>query len=270
MGFEHFNIGGYALEHIDSIWTFVLLTVRYGILMMLLPGFVTSPAGKMVRMPGILALALISTVASPTASLTEHLGVLLLQVISEALFGLTLGIIPLLIVSGVQMAGGLSSTTMGLGASQLVDPTMGGSLPALGRLMGDLVILIFLLSNGHHAIVYSAAGLGGVIIPGTFVPGANSLELIISRVADVFRLGVLLSAPVIVALMLTNFVMGLISKAIPQVNIFIVSFPLTIGIGLILTALSLPELTVFIERELMDVESGLLVVLSDVQIVARN
>ncbi|NBW39616.1 type III secretion protein [bacterium] len=270
MNYEHLNIGAYALEHIDWIWTFLLLAVRYGILMTVLPGFVVSPVGKMLRTPGILALALISTVSSPAAVLSDNMGVLLIQVISEALFGLTLGIIPLLIVSGVQMAGGLSSTTMGLGASQLVDPTMGGSLPSLGKLMGDLVILIFLLSNGHHAIIYSAAGLGGAIVPGTYTPDIGSVELVVSRVADVFRLGVLISAPVIVALLLTNFVMGLISKAIPQVNIFIVSFPLTIGIGLVLTGLSLPELSAFVQRELMDVESGLLVILNDVQTLPDN
>ena len=69
------------------------------------------------------------------------------------------------------------------------------------------------------------------------------------------------ASPVIVALLLTNFVMGLITKAVPQVNIFIVSFPLTIGIGLVLSALSLPEIMVLFDREIAGIESTIAVLL---------
>lgn len=264
MEFEFLNLGGYILGHINALWTFILLNVRYGTLLTLLPGMALPPSAKALRVPSVMVLSYVSVLTSPEAIAPASFGELLVQVFSEAVFGLALGIIPLLIVTGVQMAGTLSSTTMGLGASQLVDPTLGGSIPALARLMGDMVILIFLLSNGHHAIIYAASGLGGVVIPGTFSPGPDSVDLVIMRVGDILRLGALVASPVIVALMLTNFVMGLISKAIPQVNIFIVSFPLTIGIGLILTSLALPELTVVIERELTQVDSSLLVILRDV------
>jgi flagellar biosynthetic protein FliR len=64
----------------------------------------------------------------------------------------------------------------------------------------------------------------------------------------------MIAAPVIVALLLTNFVMGLISKAVPTVNIFIISFPLTIGIGFFLTMFALPEVAYFLQREMMELE----------------
>ena len=270
MEFEFLDLGGYILRNIESLWTFMLLCVRYGTLLTILPGLALGPSAKMLRAPGVLVLACVSTMTSPIMPTPESFGILMVQVFSEAVFGLALGLVPLLIVSAVQMAGTLSSTTMGLGASQLVDPTLGGSIPALARLLGDLVILVFLLSNGHHAVIYAASGLGGVLVPGTFSPGPASVELILSRVADIFRLGALVAAPVIVALMLTNFVMGLISKAISQVNIFIVSFPLTIGIGLILTWLSLAELIVVVEKELLKVDSSLLVLLQDITRVPVN
>jgi flagellar biosynthetic protein FliR len=59
----------------------------------------------------------------------------------------------------------------------------------------------------------------------------------------------LIAAPVIVALLLTNFVMGIISKAIPTVNIFIISFPLTIGVGFAISILAIPEMAHMLERE---------------------
>jgi flagellar biosynthesis protein FliR len=67
-------------------------------------------------------------------------------------------------------------------------------------------------------------------------------------------MAVMLSAPVIVALLLTQFVMGLISKAVPTVNIFIISFPLTIGIGLLLTIAALPEMMVYMEKHFFKID----------------
>jgi flagellar biosynthetic protein FliR len=270
MEFDGLHLGQYLLENTDALWSFVLLTIRYGVLLTLLPGIALSPSARSLRIPSVMVLALVSTIASPLAEVPESFGMVLVQAISEAVFGLAIGLIPQLIVSGVQMAGTLSSTTMGLGASQLVDPTLGGSVPALARLLGDLVILVFLLTYGHHAVIYAAAGLGGTVVPGTYIPSITSVELLILRVGDVFRLGALVASPVIVALMLTNFVMGLISKAIPQVNIFIVSFPLTIGIGLILTGLALPELLIVIGRELGSIDSAILVLFNDVKTVSAN
>ncbi|MCB0330783.1 MAG: flagellar biosynthetic protein FliR [Bdellovibrionales bacterium] len=261
------NLGGYLLENINALWTFMLLAVRFGILFTMLPGLSLTPTARMLRMPAVLLLSTVTCLNSPQAIVPESFGIMMVQVFSEAVFGLALGLIPLMIVAGVQMAGSLSSTTMGLGASQLVDPTLGGSITALARLLGDFVILIFLLSNTHHTVIYAAAGLGGVIVPGTYTPTFASTEVLLNRVSDAFELGALVASPVIVALMLTNFVMGLISKAIPQVNIFIVSFPLTIGIGLILTGLSLPELIVVIERQLTTIDASILGVLRDVSTV---
>ena len=75
------------------------------------------------------------------------------------------------------------------------------------------------------------------------------LEFLVKRVGHIFEAGVILSVPVVVSLLLTQFVMGLISKAVPSINIFIISFPITIGIGLILISMSLPEMAKIITDE---------------------
>ena len=67
-------------------------------------------------------------------------------------------------------------------------------------------------------------------------------------------MGVMISAPVIVALLLTNFVLAIISKAVPTVNIFIISFPLTIAVGLGISLLALPEVGHYISRQFLRME----------------
>jgi flagellar biosynthesis protein FliR len=123
-----------------------------------------------------------------------------------------------------------------------------------------LVVLLFLLLGGHHVVIYAVSGFSGQIIPGTFLSQGNSVELFVDRTADIFRVGALVASPVIVALLLTQFVMGMISKAVPTVNIFIVSFPLTIGIGLALSVLALPTMVKFTSQELTGIENTLIAV----------
>lgn len=261
--FQVLNVGNFIVDNTASIWTFLLLTIRFFAMMYLLPGLNGGPQGRYARTAGILVLAFVSSITSPLATLPGNIIELIAQGLSEALLGIAMGLIPALLIAGVSTAGQLSATTMGLGASQLVDPTLGQTSTSVGRVFGDLVTVLFLLLGGHYVVIKAVSGLGGTIVPGTFLVTEVTSELLISRTADIFRVGVMVSAPVIVALLLTQFVMGLITKAVPTVNIFIVSFPLTIGIGLVLSALSLPEVLVFMEREIVGIENSLLVILED-------
>ncbi|MCB0336070.1 MAG: flagellar biosynthetic protein FliR [Bdellovibrionales bacterium] len=253
------------LESLDLVLTFSLLVVRYTSFMWLMPGLATGNTGKALRMPAGLAMAYASVLTSPVATVPDNIIMLGLMFGSEAVFGMVLGFIPAMIFSGVQVAGQLSSTTMGLGAAQLLDPTLGVSTSSIGRLMSDLSIVVFLFLGGHYILIYAVAGLGGTIVPGSFVITETTASMLINSTARIFEIGVMISAPVIVALLLTQFVMGLITKAVPSVNIFIVSFPLTIGIGLILTGLSFPEIVVYLERHWQSIEGSLITFTQSVQ-----
>ena len=260
---DFLNIPLEFLQNLNVLWTFFLLMTRFWSMMVTLPGIGMGERGIMIRLPGVLVLAFAAMSSGVYAPLPENWGVLITSLLGEILLGGIVGLFPLFIVSGMQTAGFLSSTTMGLGAGQLMDPTLGMGVPSLSRILGDLCIVLFLMLDGHHMIINAVAGLNGSIIPGSFVPTEVTMELLINRSADIFRLGVMVSAPVIVALLLTQFVMGLISKAVPTVNIFIISFPLTIGIGLVLTALSLPEVIKFATHEINGLERTVMTVTSD-------
>jgi flagellar biosynthetic protein FliR len=72
-------------------------------------------------------------------------------------------------------------------------------------------------------------------------------------------MGCMIAAPVIVALLLTNFVMALISKAVPTVNLFIISFPLTIAVGLGISIIALPEVVYYLTEQYRRLEHLLLI-----------
>lgn len=230
----------HLLENVDLLYTFMLLVSRIAAFFVLVPGIGAGQRGMKVRFPAIVMCAAIGVTSSPSAVIPEDWAYALFQLISEVILGASLGFVPFVVLSAAQAAGQLASTTMGLGAGQLMDPTTGTSVSQLGRLFGDVIVLTFLLLNGHHIFLYILMGADGQLQPGTFIITATTVESLTAQSAYIFELSFILAAPVVIALLITQFIMGIVTKMVQQVNIFIVSFPLTIGIGLMVSVIILP------------------------------
>lgn len=242
------------VQQFPYVWTFFLLLTRFSVLFGVIPGLGMGARGMAVRFPAAMALTLAVMKNSPIVPLPPDIPMMIFGILSEACLGGIIGILPTMIIGGAQMAGMLSSTAMGLNAGNLIDPHLGSSTSDISRIYSDLVILMFLFIGGHYTCISVASTTSGILAPGTLLYNPFSADLIARLSADIFEVGIMLAAPVIVALMLTNFVMGLISKAVPTINLFIISFPLTVGIGLILTGLSLPDAMFYLERKIVGID----------------
>lgn len=249
-----FSLPSLLLGHLDVAWTMLLLMTRFGAFFMLVPGLGGGVAGFMIRYPGVIAISLVSLDPRNPTTVPDDLVVMAAQIASEVLLGTLIALVPLMIVSGAQVAGGLASGAMGLNGAQLMDPSTQSQMPDLARIYSDLSILIFLLMGGHHVAIAQLAGLDSTLAPGGFIVSGAGVGALVDQSSQIFRSGCLLAAPVVAALLLTNFVMGVISKAVPTVNIFIVSFPITVSIGLVLSILTLPEMSVYLTRQFLDLE----------------
>ncbi len=242
-----------VLSRLDFAWTFLLLSMRYMTFFMLVPGLGGGSMGIALRYPGTLVLAMISLNPGALAVVPPNAAAMTGQMVSEVCFGAVVALIPLLIISGAQVAGHIASGTMGLNGAQLFDPTSQSTLSDLSRIYSDLAVLVFLLIGGHYVAITELSGMANAIKPGAFELSSGGLSALIDQSARVFQVGCLIAAPVIVALLLTNFVMGIISKAIPTLNIFVVSFPLTIGVGFAISILALPEVGLLLQREITEI-----------------
>jgi flagellar biosynthetic protein FliR len=249
------------LQRLDVGWTFVLLLMRHVTFLMVAPGVGGGFMGIALRYPAAVVLTLAAFNIQAAVPVPASLFSMTTQLASEVLLGAVVGMVPILIVTGAQTAGHVASGTMGLNGAQLVDPTTQTSMPDLARLYGDLSVLIFLLLGGHYVAIYQLARLEGSVKPGSFLLSEQGLAALVDQSAGIFQMGCMIAAPVIVALLLTNFVMAIISKAVPTVNIFIISFPLTIAVGLGISILALPEVINYLSRQFMRLESLLVAVL---------
>lgn len=265
---ELLTISKDILANLDVGWTFFLLLTRFAAMIIVLPGIGGGQRGVYVRSAAIVVFAFAAITTSPRAAIPASIALLFVQLTSEFLLGFILGVVPLMIVAGIEGGAHLASVTMGLGAGQLFDPVSNANSSAVERILGDLTTFLFLAVGGHYIILEAVSGLGGTIVPGTFAVSENGIALFLDRAGDLFRVAVLVSAPCIVALLLTQFVMGLITKTVPAVNVMIVSFPLTIGIGLALILLSLPEMVTFVTKLLSGLDVSILTIIKDVTVVA--
>jgi flagellar biosynthetic protein FliR len=204
MGLEFIALPQLLLQRIDVAWTFLLLLIRFTGMMMTCPGLGMGMTGVVIRAPAIMVISFAALVGGQLAALPGNNILAAGMLVSELLFGVFLGLLPQLAIAGIQTSASICSTSMGLQASQLIDPTLQVSVPDLARIFGDLAVLIFISLGGHYAIVYAAAGMGGTIVPGSFIVSEKVIELLVDHTAEIFKIGVLFSAPVVVALLITN------------------------------------------------------------------
>lgn len=191
------------------------------------------------------ALALLVTVAAqaslpemPVVPLDSAAAVML--TVQQVVIGLTLGFAVRVVFAAVEFAGELVGLQMGLNYAGFFDPVSAGQGTASGRLFGTLVAFLFIILNGHLLVI---ATLVQSFQP--FPVGPEPFAFLRTLQpqawgAEIFRLGLWMALPLVAMLLFVNLVLGVISRVAPQINIFAVGFPVTLGVGLVGMLLTLP------------------------------
>ena len=164
---------------------------------------------------------------------------LALLALCEFMVGITLAFITQVIFSAVEFSGQIIGLQMGLTISQIIDPTRGGQTQIMSVMQALLATLLFLSLNIHHYFIKAIVDSFSIIPIGGWHLSGEIIAFLVKRTADIFILGVRLAAPVMVALLLTSVTMGVMARAFPQMNIFMISIPLNIGVGLIVLGMTI-------------------------------
>jgi len=157
----------------------------------------------------------------------------------EIIIGAMLAMLAQLVFAAVQLAGQIMSYQMGISIANIMDPVSQSQIPVVGQLAVVLAMLIWMTAGGHHAFLSAIADSFSILPVGHPWAGAG-WQTLSDAAAHMFTLGLRLAAPVLLLLLFTYVALGLLSRAVPQIQIFFVSFPLTIGLGLLAFALALP------------------------------
>ena len=176
----------------------------------------------------------------PVVPLDSALAVMVL--VQQLLVGFTLGFAVRVVFAAVEMGGELIGLQMGLNFAGFFDPATASQGTASGRFFGTLVAFLFILSNGHLAIIAALVRSFEVFAVGD-EPFAFLRQTQPQRWgAEVFTLGLWIALPMVGMLLFVNLVLGVISRVAPQISVFSVGFPITLSVGLIGMLLTLPLL----------------------------
>ena len=176
----------------------------------------------------------------PVVPLDSALAVMVL--VQQLLVGFTLGFAVRVVFAAVEMGGELIGLQMGLNFAGFFDPATASQGTASGRFFGTLVAFLFILSNGHLAIIAALVRSFEVFAVGD-EPFAFLRHTQPQRWgAEVFTLGLWIALPLVGMLLFVNLVLGVISRVAPQISVFSVGFPITLSVGLIGMLLTLPLL----------------------------
>lgn len=236
----------------------------------------------LVRIAGIISVfPILNTRTIPTpvkAGLVTMLGLVLAPMIqlptlpadpiavvagvgSEFLIGLTIGLAVRLLFSGFQIAGDLVGTQMGFSAIQLLDPMSHQNAPLIAQFQLTLGSLVFLSLNAHMLVVH-AIGMSFELVPPFGARLSDSIARDIIQLAqNMLGVALKLAAPMFATLLIVNTILAILGRAVPQMNVFALSFPITIGMGLISMSLAMPFTLSLFEKEFMTLAETILALL---------
>jgi flagellar biosynthetic protein FliR len=210
-----------------------VLLVRPGILIGTTSVFGAGFAPTPVRLGllGLIALVLMPVVALP-ATLTP--AAITLITLRETLIGLALTLSVRLVLAGAEFAGQLAGFQLGFSYASLVDPQSGARNSVMSVLYGTLTLFIFLLIDGHHAMLRALAASYDAMPIGPWHVETSTIAGIVARMLGlVMVLGVQLAAPVILVLMIVELVLGMMARTMPALNLMVSAAPVRLLIGLI-------------------------------------
>ena len=212
---------------------FILMFARIGTMIMLLPGLGEMSVPARVR----LTIALVLTfVLFPLhrAGYTIDLRSPGLALGQELAIGVVLGLTARLTISALQVAGSVIAQQLGLGFVTAVDPTQGQQGLIVGNFLTLLGVTLIFATDLHHLVIAGLHDSYRLFQPGEVPGAADVATLVTNTIGGAFRVGIQLSAPFLVFGLVFNIALGVLSRLMPQMQVYFVAVPLSIMIGFLI------------------------------------
>ena len=199
----------------------------------------TIPGQVKIGFSILLTLAIAPALSSmPAVSPFSAYGLLI--VVQQVVIGMAMGLVMRVVFTAIEMAGHLAGLQMGLGFAMFFDPQHGAQVPVVSQFASLFGILSFFAMDGH-LVVISTLVESFRLLPVQITPlAADGFKLLFLWGQQIFITGLMLSLPVVAALLITNLAIGVMTRAAPQFNVFAVGFPLTVSVGFLVLYLTLP------------------------------
>jgi flagellar biosynthetic protein FliR len=215
---------------------FLLIFARIGTMIMLLPGLgeLTVPVRMRLTIALLLAFVLMPLHRDAYQIDLREPGPVLLMLGTEMLIGVVLGLTARITISALQVAGYVVAQQMGLGFVTAVDPTQGQQSVIVANFLTLLGLTLIFATDLHHLVIAALNDSYRLFSPGE-VPVVGDIASLVTRTtAAAFKIGIQLSAPFLVFGLLFNLGLGVLSRLMPQMQVFFIGLPLSILLGFLI------------------------------------
>jgi flagellar biosynthetic protein FliR len=218
---------------------FLLTFARIGTMVMLVPGIGEQSMPARVRLTIALVLTSILLPAHQKAYTVDlnTLGPVIVMLFQEIIIGVVLGLTARLAISALQVAGFVVANQLGLGFVTAIDPTQNQQGVLVGNFLTVLGVTLIFATDLHHLVIAALNDSYALFAPGEMPLSGDVAKHVTQVIATAFRIGIQLSAPFLVFGLLFNLGLGILSRLMPQMQVFFIGLPLSIMLGLLLLLL---------------------------------
>jgi flagellar biosynthetic protein FliR len=222
------------------ILAFVIVLTRVSAFMMSAPLFSWVAIPIRIKVAVAFLTSIFFAMITPAAGSVNSIIQVFLLLANEVVYGIALGLITTLLYSAVKISGRIAERQMGMAMAEAMDPFTGDRAQPIGMTMEILFMMLLLSVNGHHFFLRTIATSFEVFEPGTTPELTVLVKGIISSGSLMLTMGLKLAVPTIGVFMALTVVLGILARIAPEMNILFLSFPVRIGLGLIIITYLVP------------------------------
>ena len=196
------------------------------------------PTLAKVGLAGVITLLVAPSVAP--FDLPDHAVGYTLLIAEEALIGLAMGLVVTVVITAIYLGGQLIDVPIGFSMVNVIDPQTGMQVPIVAQFKFLLAMLILFVVDGHHALLGGVAKSFQVVPIGLATMNPGVAQVGVETFGTMFVVALRIALPLVAALFLADVALGIVARAVPQINVFFVGIPLKIAFGLVMLVLVMP------------------------------
>lgn len=229
------------IAEVEIVKVFLLVALRFSGLIISAPilGSGNFPAVAKVGLIGSMAILLTPSIGVLDVPLPSDALEFALMGVSELLIGLVIGLVMTIAFAAIQVGGQLMDMQSGFGAMNVFNPAFETQFPIYGFFYFILATLFLLITNGHHLMIWALVETFNTIPLGGLSPDVDLIGQMSTWGTLMFYNGLLIGAPVVVAMLLAYMTMGLMGRVVPQIHLFVIGFPISIATALLVVAFTI-------------------------------
>ena len=245
---------------IDQFQSYLICTVRVAALLGALPVFSGAqvPAKVRVCLILVITLALFPVLEPFSRGLDFRPMTVAFIVCKEALLGVLIGLLARFIFIAAEFGGTIIGYQMGFAAANIFDPQNQAQISLVSQMQNVIAILVFLAIDAHHIFIRAIVESFHLLPPGKLDFTGEAIPYLLEMAGSIFILGAKISAPILAVLLLSGLVLGLMARIFPQLNVFMLSFPVNIGLAFIGMSLTLDLTVALMNREFHSLSRNIL------------